>query len=146
MKKLVLLIAIVMTIQLSFANEAPAVASSAMKSFNKHFYRASNVQWQHSESYDKVSFVLDNRFMNAYYAPDGELIVVIRNILSEQLPLKLLLELKQKYSNMWISELFEVVNGSDDYYYVTLENADEKLVLNAKAHKSWKLYKKIEKL
>ena len=146
MKKLALLIAIVMTIQLSFANDAPATTSSAIKSFDKRFYRATNVQWQHSEAFDKVSFVLDNRFMNAYYAPDGELIAVIRNISSDQLPLKLLLELKKKYSPMWISELFEVVNGSDDYYYVTLENADEKLVLKAKANKSWKLYKKIEKL
>ena len=84
--------------------------------------------------------------MNAYYTPDGELIAVIRNIISEQLPLKLLMELKKNYSHLWISELLEVVNGSDDQYYVTLENADETLILKAKAHKSWKLYKKIVKL
>ena len=144
MKKLVLLIAIVITSQLSFASDAPA--SSVATSFNRDFYKATDVQWQHSDSYDKVSFILDSQFMNAYYTPDGELIAVIRNIVSEQLPLKLLLELKKNYSGLWISNLFEVVNGSEDDYYITLENADEKLILKAKANKSWKVYKKIVKL
>lgn len=145
MKKLVLLIAIVITAQLSFANDAPYVTSSVSKSFNRNFYGATDVQWQRSEGFDKVSFILGDRFMNAYYTLDGELIAVIRNITSEQLPLKLLLELKKNYSNLWISELFEVVNGPDDYYYITLENANEKLILKAKGNKSWKLYNRTVK-
>jgi len=144
MKKLVLLIAIVVTTQLTFASDAPA--SSATRSFNRDFYRATEVQWQHTDAYDKVSFLLDNQFMNAYYTPDGELIAVIRNIICEQLPLKLLLELKKNYSGLWISDLFEVVNADDDQYYVTLENADETLILKAKANKSWKVFKKTVKL
>jgi len=146
MKKLVLLIAIIVTTQLSFANNAPAGTSPVVKTFHKNFYRATEVEWQRSEAYEKASFLLDNQSMNAYYTPDGELIAVIRNIISDQLPLKLLLELKKNYSGLWISELFEVVNGSNDEYYITLENADEKLILKAKAHKSWKLYNKIVKL
>ena len=146
MKKLVLLLVIVATTQLSFAKGTPANASSVTISFNRDFYRATDVQWQHTAAYDKASFILDSRLMNAYYTPDGDLIGVTRNIVSEQLPLKLLLELKNNYSGLWISDLFEVVNESGDYYYVTLENADEQLILKAKAHKSWKLYKKIVKL
>jgi hypothetical protein len=144
MKKLVLLIAIVLTTQLSFAADAPA--SSVTRSFNRDFHTATDVQWQHSEVYDKVNFLLDNRFMNAYYTHEGELIAVTRNIVSEQLPLKLLLELKKNYADLWISELFEVVNGADDDYYISLENADEKLILKARANKNWKPYKKIAKL
>jgi hypothetical protein len=83
--------------------------------------------------------------MNAYYTPDGELMAVTRNIVREQLPLKLLMELKQNYSTYWISDLFEVVNESGDHYYITLENGDETLILKAKAHKSWKLYQKTVK-
>jgi hypothetical protein len=74
------------------------------------------------------------------------LLAVTRNIVSEQLPLKLLMELKKNYSGYWISDLFEVVNGTDDDYYVTLENADEQIILKAKASKSWKLYKKVVKI
>ena len=107
MKKLALLIAIVVTTQLSFAKDAPATTSSVIKIFNKSFYRATEVQWQHSEIYDKVSFVFDNRFMNAYYTTAGELIAVIRNIISDQLTLKLLLQLKKNYPGMWISELLK---------------------------------------
>lgn len=145
MKKIALLIAVAFSTQLSFASDAPSTSSSATSSFKKEFNKASEVQWQHSETYDKVSFMLDSRFMNAYYTAEGELMAVTRNIASDQLPLKLLMALKKDYSDFWISELFEVVNGSGDCYYVTLENGDEKLVLKAKSHKGWKLYNKIAK-
>jgi hypothetical protein len=146
MKKLILLILIVVTTQLSFANDAPATTSSVVKTFNRNFYTATDVQWQHSEAYEKASFLLNNQFMDAYYTPGGELLAVIRNITSDQLPLKLLLDLKKNYSALWISELIEVVNGSNDEYYITLENGDEKLTLKSRANKGWKLYQKIVKL
>ena len=144
MKKLVLLMLIVFSTELLFADDA--TSSSVMRSFNKDFSKATAVEWQHSEAFDQASFVLDNQYMNAYYTPDGELIAVMRNLISEELPLKLQLELKKNYSDLWISGLVEVVNGPDDQYYITLENADEKLILKAKANKSWKLYKKIVKI
>ena len=146
MKKLFLLTVIVVTAQFAFGTDAPVASTSAMTSFNKDFYNTSSAQWQHSEAYDKVDFFLDTQFLNAYYAPDGDLLAVTRNIVSEQLPLKLLMELKKNYSGYWISDLFEVVNGTDDDYYVTLENADEQIILKAKASKSWKLYKKVVKI
>ena len=145
MKKLVLLLAIVFATQLAFASDA-TTPSSASWSFKRDFHKATNVQWQYAETYVKASFVLDNQFMNAFYSPDGELMAVTRNILCEQLPLKLIMELKQNYSTYWISNLFEVVNESGDQYYITLENGDEILVLKAKAHKSWKLYQKTVKI
>jgi hypothetical protein len=145
MKKLVLLIAIVFATQTLFATDA-TTPSSASSSLNRDFHKATNVQWQYAETYVKASFLLDNRFMNAFYTLDGELMAVTRNIVCEQLPLKLLMELKQNYSEYWISNLFEVVNESGDQYYITLENGDETLILKAKAHKSWKLYKKAVKL
>jgi len=131
--------------QWSFASESPA-ASLAVSSFNRDFYGAGNAQWQHTSSYDKVSFVLNNGVMTAYYMPDGELLAVARNIVTEQLPLKLLLELKKDYGCFWVSDLFEVVKGSEDEYYITVEDADTKLVLKAKANKSWKVYKRTVKL
>lgn len=146
MKKLLLLTVIIATTQFAIASDAPAATSSVLTSFNKEFNKATNVQWQHSETYDRADFYLDTQFMNAFYAPDGEFIAVTRNIVSEQLPLKLLIELKKNYSTYWIADLFEVVNGNDDDYYVTLENADEKLVLKAKANKGWKPYRKIVKI
>ena len=146
MKKLFLLAAIVLTTQLSFSTNTPSVNLLATQSFNRDFYKATHVQWQHFETYDQASFLLDNRLMSAYYTPEGDLIAVTRNIVADQLPLRLLLELKKNYAAHWISELFEVVNGGGDYYYVTLENADEKLILKAKANRSWKLYKRIVKI
>ena len=145
MKKLLILIVIVFATQLSFASESPA-ASLATSSFTKDFQAATDVQWVHTNSYDKVSFSLNNGVMTAYYTPDGELLAVVRNIVTDQLPLKLLLQLKKEYACFWVSGLFEVVNGTEDEYYITVEDAYTTLILKAKAHKSWKLYKRTVKL
>lgn len=146
MKKLLSLTVILVTSQFVFASGTPASTSSVVTSFDRDFNKATNVQWNHSETFDRVNFFVDTQFMNAYYAPDGELIAVTRNIVSEQLPLRLLMDLKKNYSTYWISDLFEVVNGSDDDYYVTLENADEQIILKGRASKGWKPYKKVVKV
>ena len=95
MKKLALLTVIILATQFAFATDAPVATSSVLTSFNRDFYRATDVQWQSSEAYEKAGFFLDSQFMNAYYAPDGELLAVTRNIVSEQLPLRLLIDLKK---------------------------------------------------
>jgi hypothetical protein len=145
MKKILLIVAITLSTQVSLAASSPVPASMITADFQKNFTNAAEVQWHHAENFTRASFVLDGQYLNAYYSPEGELIAVMRNILSSQLPLNLLLDLKKKHGTMWISELFEVVNGSEHHYYVCLENADEKLVLKAKAHKSWKLFRKMAK-
>lgn len=59
----------------------------------------------------------------AYYSTGGELMGVARYISSLQLPLGLLSNLKNNYSNYWISDLFELSNNDGTHYYVTLEKA-----------------------
>ena len=145
MKKILIIIAFASASQMSFAKELPELTSIASLSFQKEFSKATEVQWQHSETFTKASFILDGQALNAYYTPEGDLIAVMRNILSSQLPLNLLLDLRKKHGAMWITDLFEVVNGSEHHYYVCLENADEKIVLKAKAHKSWKPFRKFAK-
>jgi hypothetical protein len=53
--------------------------------------------------------------------------------------------LKKDYSDYWISDLFEVANNEGTSYYVTLENADTKMVLKASDGKSWRSYSKVKK-
>jgi hypothetical protein len=84
--------------------------------------------------------------MFAYYDESGNLIASARNILSEQLPINLMNDLKKGYSNYWISELFEMDKDGQASYYVTLENADETLILKSSSFNGWSTYKKSKKI
>jgi hypothetical protein len=83
--------------------------------------------------------------MFAYYNEDGDLMAVVRNILSEQLPINLQTELKKKYNDRWISDLFEMASEGQTSYFVTVENADETITLRSTDFNSWSVYKKVKK-
>lgn len=131
--------------QPSFATEKEATPSSVLKSFNATFNTATDVEWTATESLYKARFVLNGQVVNAYYSTDGEMLAVTRNITSHQLPLVLQTGLKKAYSNLWITDLFELNNEEGTTYYVTLENGDQKLVLKSAGGSGWSLYGKTRK-
>jgi uncharacterized alpha/beta hydrolase family protein len=62
---------------------------------------------------------------------------VVHNILSDQLPTRLLTGIKRNYKNYWISDLYrKTVNGRASYC-ITVENADKKVTLNATPSTTW---------
>jgi len=129
MKKTILALAVMLTTGLTsaFANIGEEINKSAISSFNKDFLSAKNVSWQQQKDYAKATFSLNNHVMYAYYNYQGELLAVVRNVLSDQLPIHLLTEIKNNYSGYWISELFEMATEDQTTYYVTIENGNEKL-------------------
>ena len=63
----------------------------------------------------------------------------VRNILSTQLPARLLNPIKTKYNTYWITDLHKTVNDGKVCYFITLENADQKLKLNTSHSASWQV-------
>ena len=61
----------------------------------------------------------------------------VRNILSTQLPSRLLTPIKKNYSNYWITDLHKQVTNGKVAYYITLESADQKIKLSATPSKNW---------
>jgi hypothetical protein len=61
-----------------------------------------------------------------------------------QLPISLQTSLKKQCGDLWISDLFEVANDQGTSYYVTLENADTKIVLKSSGS-DWTTYQKQRK-
>ena len=129
----------------SFAGDDTMVSETVIKSFNSSFKSATDVSWSVSDSYYKASFTLNGQHVAAYYNSDGYMIGMTRNISSSQLPIALQASLKKSYDELWISDLFEMANEEGTYYYITLENADSKLVLKSSADAEWSLYKKQRK-
>lgn len=127
----------------SFANDEK-VNSKVLESFKTSFVNATEVDWTVGDNYYKASFVMNSQYVAAYYNEAGELMALTRNISSTQLPISLQADLKKKYDSFWISDLFEVANEQGTTYYVTLENADTKLVLKS-SNSDWSTYQKQRK-
>ena len=148
MKKCILSIAAVLLMGLSvFAakNDERDINQSIVKSFHKEFINAKNIKWEQKTGYVKVEFTLNDQVLFAYYDNEGKLTAIVRNIVSDQLPISLLTSLKKEYTGYWISELFELASDDQTTYYVTLENADKKIVLRSSGLDDWDVYSKTRK-
>jgi hypothetical protein len=124
----------------SFASED--INPAVIKSFQRTFKEATAANWSIAEDLYKVQFSLGEQQITAYYDNRGTLVSVVRNISSFQLPVLLQTEIKSKYANYWISSLYEVSSDSGTDYYITVENADTKVVLKSYSHAGWSVVEK----
>ena len=148
MNKIILSIATVLMMGVSaFAgkNDEADVNQLAVRSFHKDFTTAKNIKWEQKTGYVKVEFTMNEQVLFAYYDNDGKLTAIVRNLVSDQLPINLLTGLKKEYTGYWISELFELASDDQTTYYVTLENADKKIVLRSNGVDTWDVFSKTRK-
>jgi hypothetical protein len=148
MKKNILALAMMLTVAFTsaFASKNDGISQYTVASFKKDFVNASNVSWQVLPVYKKVTFTFNEHVMFAYYNKENnELLAVVRNIPTTQLPVGLFTSLKKQYNDYWVTSLFEIAKQDDISYYITLEKSDEVLVLEARGINEWAVYKKIKK-
>ncbi len=146
MKKIMMMLALVLTLSTSFAfTGEEAVNKKALNGFKSEFAGATDAAWTTGSNFYKVAFTLNDQKLFAYYNAEGEFMAVTRFISSFQLPLNLQTSLKKSYNNYWISDLFEMASNEGTNYYVTFENADTKIVLKSIDGSSWSLYQKSKK-
>lgn len=128
----------------AFANNSNKVNDKVQTSFKQEFATAQNVVFSKTNNYIKAAFTLNNQVMEAYYTADGEMIGVSKNLLSTELPIGLQVDLKRDYADYWISDLFEFATDSNSSYFITVENADQKITLQSNGNE-WVVYKKAKK-
>lgn len=147
MKKSILICALTLLIAVSsaYANNAEGVNQRVINNFNKEFVQASDVSWEVNKKFLKAKFSLNNQVLFAYYTPEGEKIAVIRNLTTNQLPLTLQAKLRKQFQNYWITDLFEITNGEESTYYVTVENPDQVVTLKSEGTFDWSQFKKTVK-
>ena len=147
MKQVILSIATVLMMGVSaFAgNNNDNVNQQAKQSFQKDFSTARNISYEQKTDYVKVTFTINDQILFAYYNNNGQLQAVVRNIVSDQLPITLLTDLKKNYSDYWISDLFEIASDDQTSYYITLESKDKTVVLKSEGTSSWSVFSKAKK-
>jgi len=126
----------------SFANRTDDNKNRAAASFKQDFASAKEVTWEASKEVVKATFKLNDQVMFAYYTESGELMAVVRNMVSGQLPINLLTNLKKNYQGFWITDLFEVSASNESSYYVTLESADNVVVLKSSGLNKWEVFQR----
>jgi hypothetical protein len=148
MNKIILSIAMVLAMGCSaFATASDeGVGQQARKAFKRDFASASQISWEQKENYQKVTFSLNGQILFAYYNNNGDLQAVVRNIVSEQLPIVLLSGLRQEYGDYWITDLFEVSSDNQTTYYATIENSEKRIVLKSDGTSFWNVYSKEKKV
>jgi hypothetical protein len=144
MKKIIITLAVALGTMCSFAREAN-VSSTVLDAFKSEFSSAKEVTWTVSRNYYKAAFIFNDQHVFAFYSTEGELMGTTRYISSLDLPVNLQAGLKKAYSNYWISDLFEVSNSEGTGYYITVEDADTKIVLKSTGGENWRLYQKTTK-
>ncbi len=145
MKKMIMTLAVALGTLVAFAGEEN-VNRKVLDAFKNEFAAAQQVEWSTGDNFYKAAFVFNNKHVFAFYNMDGELIGITRYLSSMDLPLNLQVNLKKNYTNYWISDLFEVAKKDDTTYYITLENADTKIILKSTDGNSWESYQKTKKI
>ena len=138
-------VALFLTLSVSSSFAATTTANNdenqvVLASFRKDFRTAELMGIEAKKEYTKVTFKLNNLILFAFYSENGDLIAVVRNILSSQLPIQLLMDLKQNHTNCWITDLFEIDSNGQTNYYVTLENSDSQVTLRSSSSNTWETY------
>jgi bisphosphoglycerate-independent phosphoglycerate mutase (AlkP superfamily) len=129
MKKLFILALIAIATGTSaFAGPSSKVSNHFASLFNE----AKNVSWKSTEDYDKVSFVLNNEKVEAFYNSDEELIGTSKTMAFDKLP-KAALEIittKYTYPAYQLTDCiaFNDANSGTNYY-VSMKKAKETIVL-----------------
>ncbi len=148
MKKriLTLSVAIITTISSAFANNTDNIGKNVTLAFSKDFSNAREVKWEKVQNLVKVTFMMNNQTMFAYYSAGGELLGLARNISPDSLPINQLTSLRKHYSDYWVSDLFELNADGESTYYITLENADSKMMLKSVNAGNWEQYSMKKKI
>lgn len=144
MKKMILTLAIAISSLAVFAGEAE-VNEKVLDAFKTEFTTAKEIKWSINNDYYTASFIYNDKYVFAFYNMDGYLLGITRYMSTIELPLNLQLDLKKHMNSHWVSDLFEVAKNGTTSYYITLENADTKLVLQSTGGSDWSEFKKEKK-
>jgi uncharacterized protein YegP (UPF0339 family) len=140
MKKIIISLVMVFTVAASAFAGDEKIDERVSKAFQKEFSAAQNAIWSVNKNFYQVTFSYYDRTISAFYDKKGYLLGVSRYMLSTELPYYLQKELKEYYTDYWVTNLFELSNENGTSYHVTLKNAEETIVLSSSEQNSWELY------
>jgi hypothetical protein len=145
-KILILTTSLVLTLFASYAkSNEDKIPENVSSVFASDFSQARDINWELYKGYYKASFLQMERTLYAFYTADAEFMGLASNLPTEGLPVYLQSDIKKKYEGYWITDLFQFTIGTTPGYFITIENADRKIMLKAEGNKSWSYYAEVKK-
>ena len=145
MKPLFMLLTVLSSYFVHATNPPEEISPAAIKTFAQTFVNARHVSWTVSNDMYKATFHVADRFASAYFDETGELVVVTRNITQTELPLVLQEKINTNYAQYRVCEVLEATDQWCTHYYITVEGANQKIILESSNGTNWLRYKKIKK-
>lgn len=137
MKKIAITMALTVSLfSSSFAGDEK-IKNKIIKAFTSQFANANEVTWAKGVNYARASFEQNGKWMYAYYSNSGQLLGVKQNIPPTQLPYYLQNSRNAKYGEYWITGLFELSNKHGYTYFMTIQNADNTIILKSVNGSDW---------
>lgn len=124
MKKIILSVALLVSIVAGAAVTPAEVNEKVLKAFNETFALAKDVVWQEYENYYQANFKQDEIQMRAQYDEEGELLKTIRYYGEKQLLPNIVSKLKKKYANKEVFGVTETTSSDEVSFVITIK--DEK--------------------
>jgi hypothetical protein len=145
-KIITLMAAFVLIANILFANSRTnPVPESVISAFNSCFSYAKEVHWEGLGIYYKATFRQNGKTLYVFYSDNAEFMGIANYILSDKLPDLLQAGLKNQYSGYWITDLAQYSVADKTGFLVTIENADEKIVLKTNNNQHWQVYSREDK-
>ena len=142
MNRKTLLVTFLFSISISslFAADFDEVSKSIMENFQKEFNRAEDIHWTEAGELRKATFRLNGVEMHAYYTENGDKYASAKNVHVTEISEKVMLKIKNQFKNHWITSAFEVEQNGTKTFYVTFENADQKVMVKTNGKNAWTIY------
>lgn len=134
---------VVILVNSAFANKD--VNEKVAAAFKQEFVQATDVSWYKADTYYRAVFTMNDNVCTAFFTEEGGYIGVSRNLSSTELPIRLQTSLKKDYAGYWITDLFEYARPDGSSYFITIENADQKITLQSTEGFNWSVYRKFKK-
>ena len=123
MKKIILSVALLVSIVAGAAVTPAEVNEKVLKAFNETFTLAKDVVWQEYEDYYQANFKQDEIQMRAQYDEEGELLKTIRYYGEKQLFPNIVSKLKKKYANKEVFGVTETTSSDEVSFVITIKDA-----------------------
>jgi hypothetical protein len=122
MKKVILSIALLVSIVAGASVSPSEVNEKVLKAFNETFAKATDVVWHEYESYYQANFKQDEIQVRAQYDESGALLKTIRYYGEKQLLPNIVSKLKKKYADREIFGVTETTSPDEVNFLITLKD------------------------
>ena len=135
---------LIIGITITIAEPGTPVDPKILSAFQKEFSFAKNVNWQEEGTLTRVSFVMNDQGILAWYNSNAELVTTARNILYNQLPISVMRALEKEYEGAAIFGITEINRNDETYYQLKVEKSGKKFLMRANPSGAIRVLKRIK--